>query len=103
LESPVRPGRASVTTETIATAAFMVLFTYDSTKLPSFAKGNAALGRELALGTASYGAENLGLAAAGLKLASVVMFNVNPAGAAEAAKLPKEEPPLFIMQVGSTQ
>jgi hypothetical protein len=31
------------------------------------------------------------------------MFNVNPAAVTEAAKLPKNESPLFIMQLGYTQ
>jgi Nitroreductase family len=95
--------RGSITSENIATSAFMVLFTYDSTKLPVFVKGNPAAGKDMAMGTASYGAENLALVAAGLKLASIVMFNVNPAAVTEAAKLAKEESPLFIMQLGYTQ
>lgn len=41
--------------------------------------------------------------AAGLKLASIVMYNVNPAAVTEAAKLPREEVPLFIMQLGYVQ
>jgi hypothetical protein len=98
-----KDARGSVTSENIATSAFMVLFTYDSTRLPVFVKGNPAAGREMAMGTASYGAENIGLVAAGLKLASIVMYNLNPAAVVEAAKLPKEEMPLFIMQLGYTQ
>jgi hypothetical protein len=31
------------------------------------------------------------------------MYNLNPAAVVEAAKLPKEEMPLFIMQLGYTQ
>jgi hypothetical protein len=98
-----RDERGSVTKENIATAAFMVLFTCDTTRLPKFVKGNAAAGREMAMGTASYGAENIGLVAGGLKLASIVMFNVTPAAVTAAAKLPKEEVPLFIMQLGYTR
>ena len=98
-----KDARGSITTENIATAAFMVLFTCDTTKLPVFVKGNAAAGREMAIGTASYGAENIGLVAGGLKLASIVMFNVTPAAVTAAANLPKEEVPLFIMQIGYTK
>ncbi len=98
-----KDARGTITTENIATAAFMVLFTCDTTKLPVFVKGNAAAGREMAMGTASYGAENIGLVAGGLKLSSIVMFNVTPAAAATAANLAKDEVPLFIMQLGYTK
>lgn len=95
--------RGSVTSENIAAAAFMLFFTYDAAKLPSFVKGNAAAGKDMAMGTASYGGENAALVAAGLKLASIVMYNVAPAAAASAAKLSKDEAPLFIMQLGYTK
>ncbi len=96
-------ARGLVTSENIATSAFMVLFTCDTTRLPVFVKNNAVMGRQMAMGTASYGAQNIALVGAGLKLASIVMFNVNPAAVTAAAKLPKEEVPLFIMQMGYTQ
>jgi nitroreductase len=95
--------RGAVTQENIATSAFMVLFTYDSTKLPSFAKGNATFALELALGAASYSGQNIALVAAGLKLSSIVMFNISPPAVATAAKLAKDEMPLFIMQLGYTK
>ncbi|MGO9307583.1 MAG: nitroreductase family protein [Spirochaetia bacterium] len=96
-------ARGLITSENIAASAFMLLFTCDTTRLPVFVKNNPAGGREMAMGTASYGAENAALVAAGLKLASIVMFNVKPAAVAQAAKLPREEVPLFIMQLGYTQ
>jgi len=95
--------RGSVTPENIATAAFMLLFTCDTAKLPSFVKGNAAMGQAMGMATASYGGENAALVAAGLKLSSIVMFNIVPAATAQAAKLSKTESPLFIMQVGYTK
>ncbi len=95
--------RAAVTPESIANSAFMLLFTYDAAKLPSFVKGNATMGTEMGMATASYGGENAALVAAGLKLSSIVMFNVVPAATAAAAKLSKSEAPLFIMQVGYTK
>jgi hypothetical protein len=98
-----KDARADVTTENIATAAFMVLYTMDTSKAPAFMKGNPAQFREIAVGTASYGAENIGLVAAGLKLSTIVMYNLKVDAASAAAKMPKEEVPLFIMQVGYIQ
>ena len=40
-----KDARAAVTSESIAPSAFMLLFTYDAGKLPSFVKGNAARGQ----------------------------------------------------------
>jgi len=94
--------RSQVTPETIANAPLMVLFTVDPSKLPSFVKAGTPGARELAIGTASYGAQNLALVAACLKLSSIVMYNMS-ATAAGAAKLGKDEVPLFIMQLGYTQ
>ena len=48
--------RTEVTPENIPTAAFMVLFTVDNAKAPSFLKGNPGLFREIAVGTASFAA-----------------------------------------------
>ena len=95
--------RGSVTPENIAASAFMLLFTCDTTKLPSFVKGNAAMGQAMGMATASYGGENAALVAAGLRLSSIVMFNIAPAPTAAAAKLSKDESPLFIMQLGYTK
>ena len=95
--------RTEVTPENIPTAALMVLFTVDNAKAPSFLKGNPGMFREIANGTASYSAQNIGLVAAGLKMSSIVMYNIKPDAAAAAARLPKEELPLFIMQLGYTK
>jgi nitroreductase len=95
--------RGTITSESIATSAFMLLFTCDTSKLPVFVKGNPEMGKLMAMGTASYGAQNAGLAAAALKLDSIVMFNVKPDAVMSVAKLPKEETPLFIMQLGYAQ
>jgi nitroreductase len=62
-----------------------------------------ALFLQMANGTAGYGAQNIALVAAGLKISSVVMYNIKPDAIASALKLPKEEAPLFIMQLGYTQ
>jgi hypothetical protein len=95
--------RGEVTQENIATAALMVLYTVDNTKTPAFLKAMPALVHDIAVGTASYGAQNIGLVAAGLKLSSIVMFNIKPDAVAAGLKLSKDEQPLFIMQIGYTQ
>jgi len=95
--------RASVTPEAIATASLMVLLTADTTKAPSFMKSMPALFHDVANGSASYAAENMGLVAAGLKLSSIVMYNLKPDGVMSALKLPKEESPICILQVGYTK
>jgi hypothetical protein len=95
--------RGAITQENIPTAALMVLFTADTTKAPPFMKGNAALFHDVANASASYSAQNIALAAGELRLASIVMYNIKPDGAAAAARLPKEELPLFIMQLGYTR
>jgi nitroreductase len=97
-----KDARADVTQENIPTAALMVLFAYDSAKLPSFFKGNPALGRDVAMGSAAFSAQNIQLVAAGLKLSSVVMYNLKPAAAA-AAGLSKTESLLFLTQIGYTK
>ena len=95
-----KDARGQITQENIATAAFMVLFTVDNTKAPAFLKGMPALMHDMAVGTASYGAQNIGLVAAGLKLSSIVMYNIKPDAVASSLKLSKDEVPLFIMQLG---
>ena len=70
--------RGDITQENIATAAFMVLFTVDNKKTPAFLKAMPALVHDIAVSTASYGAQNIGVVAAGLKLSSIVMFNIKP-------------------------
>ena len=93
-------ARAQITPEFIPTSSLMVLFTYDFAKAPSFLKSNPALFREMANGTAGYAAENMALAASAFKLGSIIMYNIKPQAAVTAAKLSKDESPLFIMQVG---
>jgi nitroreductase len=95
--------RAQVTQEAIPTAALMILFAVDNAKAPSFLKGMPALFQQMANGTAGYGAQNIALVAAGLKIDSIVMYNIKPDATAAALKLPKEVTPLFIMQLGYTQ
>ncbi len=95
--------RAQLTPENIATASLMLLFTYDFAKAPSFLKSNPGLFREMANGTAGYAAENIALAAAAYKLGSIIMYNIKAPAAASAARLGKDESPLFIMQVGYLQ
>ncbi len=96
-------SRAQITPEFIPTSSLMLLFTYDFAKAPSFLKSTPALFREMANGTAGYAAENIALAAAAFKLGSIVMYNIKPPAAVTAAKLGKDESPLFIMQVGYLQ
>jgi len=98
-----KDARGEITQENIPTAALMVLFTVDNTKTPAFLKAMPALVHDIAVGTASYGAQNIGLVAAGMKLGSIVMFNIKPDAVAAALKLTKDEAPLFIMQLGYTQ
>jgi Nitroreductase family len=95
--------RAQISPEFIPSSSMMLLFTYDFAKAPSFLKSNPVLFREMANGTAGYAAENMALAAAAFKLGSIIMYNIKPQAAASAAKLGKEEAPLFIMQVGYLQ
>jgi Nitroreductase family len=98
-----KDARGDITQENIATAAFMVLYTVDNTKTPAFLKAMPALVHDIAVGTASYGAQNIGLVAGALKLSSIVMFNIKPDAVAAALKLSKDEQPLFIMQLGYTK
>jgi nitroreductase len=97
-----RDVRAQVTPETIPEAAFMVLFAVDNARAPSFLKGMPALFQQMANSTAGFGAQNMALVAAGLRISSIVMYNIKPDGAAAALKLPKDVAPLFIVQFGYT-
>ncbi|MGA2477201.1 MAG: nitroreductase family protein [Spirochaetia bacterium] len=95
--------RALVTRENIETAAFMVLFTVDTTKAPPLLKENLARFHDLAIASASFSAQNIALAAGVFKLASIVMYNIKADAAAAATNLPTAELPLFIMQLGYTE
>jgi hypothetical protein len=94
-----KDARAEVTPESIPAAAFMIVFGYDTAKLPSFFKSAPAAGRDVAMGAAAFAAQNVQLAAAGLKLSTIVMYNMKP-GAAAAAGMEKTESPLFLVQGG---
>jgi len=96
-------SRAQITPEFIPASPLMVLFTYDFAKAPDFLKSAPDLFRQMANGTAGFAAENMALAAAAYKLRTIVMYNIKPPAAAAAAKLGKEETPLFVMQVGYAQ
>ena len=96
-------ARAPITPEIIASSPLMLLFTYDFAKAPVFLKSNPGLFREMANGTAGYAAQNIALAGAAFKLGTIVMYNIKPPAAASAAKLGKDETPLFIMQAGYLQ
>jgi nitroreductase len=98
-----RDARAEITPESIPTAAFMVLFVVDNSKAPPFLKGIPVLFQRIANGTAGYCAQNIALVAAGLKMNTILMYNINPDAAAAALKLAREATPLFIMQVGYAQ
>ncbi len=92
--------RGQITEENIATAALMVVFTVDNTRTPPFLKSVPAMMHDIAVGTASFGAQNIGLVAASLNLSSIVMYNIKPDAVASGLKLSKDEVPLFIMQLG---
>ena len=95
--------RGSITPEVIKTAEFIILFTYDNTKVPVFLKGNPAMVSQIVDGSASYGAQNAALAAGAMKMNSIIMYNIKPKDIASILKLGKDEQPLFIMQVGYPQ
>lgn len=95
-----KDARGQITKENIATAALMVIFTVDNSKTPPFLKGVPAMMHDIAVATASFGAQNIGLVAASLNLSSIVMYNIKPDAVASALKLEKSEVPLFIMQLG---
>ncbi len=95
-------SRAAVSKAAIPDAAFMILFTVNTELTPSFLKSVPAVFLQMAHATAGFSAQNMELAASALKMASIVQYTLNPSGAASAARLEKEELPLFIMQVGYT-
>jgi len=98
-----KDARSLITPESIATAAFMVLLTADTTRAPSFMKANPSLFHEVANASASYAAQNIGLVAGSLKLGSIVMYNIKPDAVTAEVKVPREEVPLCIVQVGYTR
>ena len=96
------PGdaRKSITPEAMNNSAFIALYTVNSALIPAFLKSNPAMAAAIPQATAGFAAQNLGLAASALKLSSIVMYNVKAAGVTAATKIPAEETPLFIVQVG---
>jgi nitroreductase len=94
-------SRAAVTPEAMANAAFMVVYTVNEALTPSFLKANPGMFLTMAHATAGFSAQNLALTASALKLSSIVMYNLKPAALVTAAKLPKDEAPLFLVQVGA--
>ena len=99
------PGdsRAAVCPEAIANADFLVVFTANGALMPAFLKSSPAVFQLMAQATAGFSAQNLTLAASALKLSSIVMYNLKPAAIIAAAKLAKDETPLFLVQVGAAK
>jgi len=98
----ITDARAAVSRASISDAAFMLLFTVDNGLTPSFLKANPATFQLMSHATAGFSAQNIGLAASALKMATVVQYTMNPSEAVKAANLGKDEVPLFIMQGGYT-
>jgi nitroreductase len=95
-----RDSRSAVSSATIPNASAMILYTIDTTLIPSFLKSLPGLFVQMGHATAGFAAQNVGLTASALKLASIVQYTLNANGAAEALKLGKGEVPLFVQQVG---
>jgi SagB-type dehydrogenase family enzyme len=98
-----KDSRDAVTVENIKTASFMVLFTYDFAKAPAFLKGNPVMLKEMLNANTGYSAQNIMLAAACLKLKSVVMYNLKSKDIASVLKLGKDEIPVSIIQLGYSE
>lgn len=96
-------SRPAVSPATIPAASIMILFTVDNALMPSFLKGNPGTFQLMANATAGFAAQNIALTASAFKLASIIQYTLNPAKAAAAAGLGKEEVPLFIQQLGYTE
>jgi nitroreductase len=94
-------ARAEITPEAMPNGAFIVVYTVNEALTPSFLKSNPTMFQAMAHETAGASAQNLALTASALKLSSIVMYNLKPAAVVKAAKLPKDETPLFLVQVGS--
>ncbi len=91
-------SRQAAVPSTFGTSPGMLLFTYDYAKTPRFLRTPAI--RESTTATAAFGAQNAALAAATMGLDSIIMYNMKADVMSAAAKLTKDEPPLFIMQLG---
>lgn len=101
----VRSGdsRQEVSTAAIPSASALILYTIDTTLIPPFLKSYPSLFVEMGHATAGFAAQNVGLTASALNLASIVQYTLNAKGAAEVLKLGKGEVPLFIQQLGYTE
>jgi hypothetical protein len=93
-------SRAKVSTAAIPTAAVMILYAVDYAMTPSFLANYPALFIQMSHSTAGFAAQNVGLTASALKLASIIQYTLSAPGAAEVLKLGKDEAPLFIQQLG---
>ncbi len=96
-------SRGTVSAAAIPAASALILFTVDYALTPPFLKSNPALFLQMSHATAGFAAQNIGLTASSLKLASVVQYSLKPASAIEVLDLGKDEAPLFIQQLGYTE
>jgi hypothetical protein len=94
-------ARAAVSPEAMANANFIAVFTVNLALTPAFLKTNPAVFLTMAHETAGASAQNLALTASALKLSSIVNYNLKAPAFVTAAKLTKDETPLFLVQVGS--
>jgi nitroreductase len=93
-------SRAAVCPEAMPNADFMVVYTANNALIPVFLKSNPNMFALMTQATAGFSAQNLALTASALKLSAIVMYNLKPAAVETAAKLAKDESPLFLVQVG---
>lgn len=93
--------RDKVTVEFIKTSPALVLFALDTAKLPSFAKGG--FGDALGTGTAGAAAESASLAASGLKLSTIIMYNINAKTISSIGVFSATEKPISFIQMGYAQ
>jgi hypothetical protein len=95
--------RSEASSGVVPTAAFMVVFTVDTSLTPSFLKNNPGLFLQMAHATAGFAAQNIALSASALKMATVIKYTMSAQGAMSALKLTKDEVPLFTLQAGYTE
>jgi nitroreductase len=92
--------RDMVTPEFLKNSSFMIIFTYDLTKVPSFLKGNANAMEAMMSANSGYAAENIILASSSFKLNSIIMYNMKTADIPGILKLSKDEKPISFIQLG---
>ncbi len=90
--------RESAVPSTLKGSPGMLLFTYDFAKTPRFLRTPAI--RESTTATAAFAAQNAALAAATMGIDSIIMYSMKADVMSAALGLTKDEPPLFIMQLG---